>query len=41
VTEVIQANHGELLIQAINVDHLFAVLNGEEIPLDAAMKIAA
>lgn len=41
VTEVIQANHGELLIQAINVDHLFAVLNGEEIPVDAAMKIAA
>jgi chemotaxis signal transduction protein len=41
VTEVIQANRGELLIQAINVDHLFAVLNGEEIPLDAAMKIAA
>lgn len=40
VTEVIQANRGELLIQAINVDHLFAVLNDEEIPA-AAMKIAA
>jgi chemotaxis signal transduction protein len=41
VTEVIQANRGELLIQAINIDHLFAVLNGEEIPIDPAMKIAA
>ncbi|HEY6773793.1 MAG TPA: chemotaxis protein CheW [Oxalicibacterium sp.] len=40
VTEVIQANRGELLIQAINVDHLFAVLNDEEIPAEA-MKIAA
>lgn len=41
VTEVIQANRGDLLIQAINVDHLFAVLNGEDIPIDAAMKMAA
>ncbi|HTH45139.1 MAG TPA: chemotaxis protein CheW [Oxalicibacterium sp.] len=41
VTEVIQANRGELLIQAINIDHLFAVLNGEEIAVDPAMKIAA
>ncbi|GGI55135.1 chemotaxis protein CheW [Oxalicibacterium solurbis] len=40
VTEVIQANRGELLIQVINIDHLFAVLNDEEIPA-AAMKIAA
>jgi chemotaxis signal transduction protein len=41
VTEVIQANRGELLIQSINIDHLFAVLNGEEIPIDPEMKIAA
>ncbi|WP_353156998.1 chemotaxis protein CheW [Herminiimonas fonticola] len=41
VTEVIQANRGNLLIQSINVDHLFAVLNNEEIPIDPAMKIAA
>jgi len=41
VTHVIQANRGELLIQSINIDHLFAVLNNEEIPIDAAMKMAA
>lgn len=41
VTEVIKANQGRLLIQSINVDHLFAVLNNEEIPIDPAMKIAA
>jgi len=46
VTEVIQANRGRLLIQAINVDHLFALLNDEEIPIPhtasaEAMKIAA
>lgn len=41
VTEVIQANSGRLLIQSINVDHLFAVLNNEEIPIAAEMKIAA
>jgi len=41
VTEVIQANRGNLLIQSINVNHLFAVLNGEEIPIDPEMKIAA
>jgi chemotaxis signal transduction protein len=41
VTEVIQANRGNLLIQSINIDHLFAVLNGEEIPFDTAMKMAA
>jgi chemotaxis signal transduction protein len=41
VTEVIQANRGELLIQSINIDHLFAVLNGEEIPIDPDMRLAA
>ncbi len=41
VTEVIKANRGNLLIQSINVDHLFAVLNNEEIPIDSEMKIAA
>lgn len=41
VTHVIQANRGELLIQSINIDHLFAVLNNEEIPIDPAMKMAA
>ncbi|MDQ7968719.1 MAG: chemotaxis protein CheW [Oxalicibacterium faecigallinarum] len=41
VTHVIQANRGELLIQAVNIDHLFAVLNNEEIPIDASMKMAA
>ena len=41
VTEVIKANRGNLLIQSINVDHLFAVLNNEEIPIDPQMKIAA
>jgi chemotaxis signal transduction protein len=41
VTEVIQANSGRLLIQSINVDHLFAVLNNEEIPIADEMKMAA
>ena len=41
VTEVIKANRGNLLIQSINVDHLFAALNNKEIPIDSAMKIAA
>jgi chemotaxis signal transduction protein len=40
VTEVIQANDGRLLIQSINVDHLFAILKDHEIPADQ-MKIAA
>jgi chemotaxis signal transduction protein len=41
VTEVIQANRGNLLIQSVNIDHLFAVLNGEEIPISSEMKLAA
>ena len=40
VTEVIQANNGDLLIQSVNVDHLFNILMTGEVPSDQ-LKLAA
>tara|TARA_R110001599_G_scaffold64023_4_gene179620 strand:- start:313368 stop:315923 length:2556 start_codon:yes stop_codon:yes gene_type:complete len=40
ITEVIQANNGNLLIQSVNVDHLFNILMTGEVPSDQ-LKLAA
>jgi chemotaxis signal transduction protein len=41
ITQVIKANGGDLLIQAINVDYLFAVLNDPSAPCEPLLPDAA
>ncbi|QAU32751.1 chemotaxis protein CheW [Janthinobacterium sp. 17J80-10] len=41
ITQVIKANGGDLLIQAINIDYLFAVLNDPEAPNEPLLPDAA
>ncbi|RJG02467.1 chemotaxis protein CheW [Noviherbaspirillum sedimenti] len=41
ITQVIKANDGDLLIQAVNVDYLFAVLNDPEAPNEPLLQDAA